>query len=89
MGKDLSAVGLIVCNGNGLLHCTVHFSPQNLVENKSVLGTQELLTNAYGLIAVSLESLALDPTGLFPGKTCSSNVYKCLMVHYIGSFGKY
>ena len=26
---------------------------QNLVETKSVLGSQELLTNAYGLIAVS------------------------------------
>ena len=40
----------------------VIFSVQNLVDTKSVLGQQDILTNAYGLISVSTQYLQQPPT---------------------------
>ena len=50
--RVLLAVAICVADDLYPSHCTLKFL-QNLVETKSVLGSQELLTNAYGLIAVS------------------------------------
>ena len=62
-----------------IYNCDDLYRSQNLVENKSVLGSQELLTSAYGLIAVSMN-------------TCTSSLLfinlTVVLSNYIGSVGE-